>query len=67
VGGNPTVYMRVNDETEKTFCSSGCTSGVTFPDETMAPIIHYGTRAASAVRSGDLDYMHLLISGLSRY
>ncbi|KKL05630.1 hypothetical protein LCGC14_2604110, partial [marine sediment metagenome] len=24
VGGNPTVYMRVNDETELTFCSSGC-------------------------------------------
>lgn len=71
VGGNPTIYMRVNDEAEKTFCASGCSDLATeVPDGTigLAPIVLYVTRTTTGVLSGDLDYLRLRIPNIpARY
>ena len=70
VGGNPTIYMSVNAETEKTFCSSGCddTLGFIPSSGNLMASIYYMTRTTTGVLSGDIDMMHLNIaSGLSRY
>jgi hypothetical protein len=67
VGGNPTVYFRINDETEVTFCSAGCDSGITFPSATLVPIVSYWTRTTTGVKSSDVDYIRLTWDSLSRY
>ena len=69
VGGNDTIYMRVNDETEKTFCSSGCDD--VLADAPSGQALNFGvvyvTRTTSGVLSGDLDYLYMRIPGLVRY
>jgi hypothetical protein len=69
VGGNPTIYMRVNDETELTFCSSGCDENLSsIPSgATMVPVIAYFTRTTTGVLSADADYLALSVSGMTRY
>jgi hypothetical protein len=69
VGGNPTIYMSVDGETEKTFCSSGCsdTLGTLHTTATVGTLtIGYYTRTTTGVMSGDLDYLYMNITGLSR-
>lgn len=71
VGGNPTLYMRVNDETELTFCSSGCDD--TIDDMPGSGVglgyffVGYAARAGSAVRSGDVDYLYIKVENIARY
>lgn len=68
VGGNPTVYMRVNNETEKTFCSSGCDDTLaTIPTGNLYPTVVYLTRTTTGVMSADVDYMYVTQTGLTRY
>lgn len=67
VGGNPTVYFRVNDETEITFCSAACDSTrANFASANVAPRIGYYTRT-TAIREGFADYFWLQIEGMTRY
>jgi len=68
VGGVDTIYMRVNDEVEQTFCSSGCddTQG-TYAAVDYHFFIQYVTRTTTSVLSADVDYMYLNIPGLTRY
>lgn len=68
VGGNPTYYFRVNDETEKTFCSSGCDEDVAnLPSGSLAFVVTYLSRTTTSALSADLDYIYLYIPGLARY
>lgn len=68
VGGNPTIYMRVNNETEKTFCSSGCDDTLgTLGLNNWFPGVAYLTRTTTGVLSGDVDYLYVNIPGLARY
>lgn len=68
VGGNPTIYFRVNNESEVTFCSSGCTETYAeVPSANLNFIVAYVTRTTTGVLSSDLDYMYLRIPGLARY
>jgi hypothetical protein len=68
VGGLDTIYFRVNDETEKTFCSSGCDgTQATYTATSSFVGFEYVTRNTTGVVSGDIDYMQLNISGLVRY
>jgi len=69
VGGLVTIYMRVNDETEKTFCSSGCDDVLADAPTTTRMPFFIGTLTAIAgtAKSMDLDYMYLKITGMSRY
>lgn len=67
VGGNPTLYFSVNDETEKTFCTSGCDDTLAFLSSgNYAAFISYLTRTTTGVMSGDLDYLRLQIP-VTRY
>lgn len=68
VGGNPTIYFRVNNETEKTFCASGCDDTLgTLPADTIVFGLSSITRAASNPSTSELDYLHLHMTGISRY
>jgi hypothetical protein len=69
VGGNPTIYFRVNNETEKTACSSGCdtTLGTVPSGQDMVVNVQYLTRTTTGVMSGDIDYIYFTITGLTRY
>lgn len=69
VGGNPTIYLRVNNETEVTLCSSGCDgSDSTLPSGgSLVPMVSYVTRTTTGVLSGDIDYAAISITGLTRY
>jgi hypothetical protein len=68
VGGLDTIYMSVDGETEKTFCSSGCdnTLGTDPTGSTLAVFICYLTRTTTGVMSADIDYLYVLVNGLSR-
>jgi hypothetical protein len=62
VGGAPTIYMRVNAETEKTFCAAGCDDVLTQMPATftgMAPQLSYLTRNTTGVISSDVDYFYI--------
>jgi hypothetical protein len=71
VGGNPTIYFRVNDETEKTFCSSGCDDTLgTVPAGTVGLNVTYSylTRTTTGVLQGAIDYVSLKVSNMpARY
>lgn len=68
VGGNPTISMRVNDEAEVTFCSSGCTETLAnMPTGDLVFVMAFVTRAASQTMYGFFDYMAITIPGLARY
>jgi len=70
VGGNPTLYFRINDEAEKTFCAAGCDDVLTqAPAGTVAlsPVYFYVTRTTTGVLTGDLDYLRVRIPGVVRY
>lgn len=69
VGGNPTIYFSVNDETEKTFCSAGCDDDLAtwFTGTHGSPIIKFLARAASQDLDLHTDYMYLKMTGLDRY
>lgn len=69
VGGNRTIYFRVNGETEVTFCSSGCTDtlGTVPSGVNMTLVVQYLTRTTTGVMSGDVDYLYFTITGLTRY
>jgi hypothetical protein len=59
--------FRVNDETEKTFCSSGCDDTILGTTGTWFPVIEYITRTTTEVKSADIDYIYLTMTGLTRY
>lgn len=70
VGGLATVYFRVNDETEVTYCSSGCDESDSHipTSNTMNFGVQYLTRTTTGVLSGDLDMMRVKITfGAARY
>jgi len=68
VGGNETYYFRVNDETEKTFCSSGCDDTLgTEPAGELAMMFGCWARAASTSRICAADYAYINMTGLTRY
>lgn len=70
VSSNPTLYFRVNNETEKTFCSSGCDDVISnMPGSGVGLgyfVVAYFTRDVST-RSGDVDYLYIKVENLSRY
>lgn len=66
------ISMRINNETAKTFCSSGCNDTLgNRPGATtgLVPGVAFFTRAANttAITMGQLDYGRVTITGLSRY
>jgi hypothetical protein len=67
-GSTLKVFMRVNTETEVTFCSSGCDSTVAqFPTGAMHIGIGVVNRSDSAANTAnDVDYVYLRITGLAR-
>lgn len=68
VGGNPTIYFRANNETEKTFCSSGCDDTLgTIPSGNMLFGVTWMTRDTNGARTGQLDYIELVRTGMTRY
>jgi hypothetical protein len=68
VGSNPTYYFRVNDETEVTFCSSGCDDDLnTLPTGDMKLAFSFLSRDTGDNGSMHLDFMSLKRTGLSRY
>jgi hypothetical protein len=68
VGSNPTIYFRINDETEVTFCSSGCDDTLEqYEGVTMVPFVAYVTRTTSEVKSSLVDYFAVNFTGLTRY
>lgn len=70
VSSNPTLYFRVNNETEKTFCSSGCDDVISnMPGGGVGLgyfVVAYFTRDVST-RSGDVDYLYIKVENLARY
>ncbi len=66
-GATRLVGFRVNDETEVTFCSSGCTDTLgTVPSGTaLRPDVQYLTRTTTGTMSGDLDYFAITMSGIA--
>lgn len=70
VSSNPTLYFRVNNETEKTFCSSGCDDVISnMPGSGVGLgyfVVAYFTRDVST-RSGDVDYLYIKVENLARY
>lgn len=67
-GSTPLVSMRVNDETAKTFCSSGCDDlASTLPTGPLVLAVVYVTRTTTGVRSYALDYVALSGTSLTRY
>lgn len=68
VGGNETIYFRINEETEKTACSSGCDTTLgTKPTTGLTPMVQYLTRTTTSVMAADVDYLYFRLPGLSRY
>jgi hypothetical protein len=68
VGGNPTTYFSVNEETEKTFCSAGCDDDLgNAPTGAMFPSVSYLTRTTTGILKGHIDMVHVEITGLTRY
>lgn len=70
VGGNPTISMRVNDETAKTFCSSGCDGPIADAptgSTALAFNFSYLTRTTTGVLSADIDMVRIQFSGMTRY
>jgi hypothetical protein len=69
VGGTRTIYARINDENEVSFCASGCTDVLTGVPTSgnIVPSVFYLTRTTTGVLSGDLDYIYFKQSGLVRY
>jgi hypothetical protein len=66
VGGNPTLYFRVDDEPEKTFCASGCNStDGNMSSTSVAHGVQYLTRTTTGVLSGDLDLYCFYATNLS--
>jgi hypothetical protein len=68
VGAIPTIYMRMNDEAEKTFCAAGCDDTYDdLPTTSQVPILEVMNRTTTAKRL-QADYVSLSItSGLVRY
>jgi hypothetical protein len=67
VGGNPTIYFRVNNETEKTFCSSGCDDTLAFlPTGVNLLVTSELMGRDTTAESMDLDYIYIDMT-LSRY
>jgi hypothetical protein len=67
-GGVEMIGMRVNNETEKTFCSSGCDDTLgTVPAVPLVPVVGAVTRNTNGIHTSEVDYMHLHIDGLTRY
>jgi hypothetical protein len=64
VGGNPTIYFSVNDETDVTFCSSGCTETIDTAPTTGLSQLYIVTvaRAASTAKTLQVDYAAMTIS-----
>lgn len=61
VGGVPTVYAKVDSETEVTFCSSGCTdSNADMPasTDTLYPFFAFGARDTAGTAKGYIDYVY---------
>jgi hypothetical protein len=68
VGGNPTYYFRVNNETEKTFCASGCDETLTgLPSSGLVGVGFQYVSNASSVKSADLDLLTFHMRNLSRF
>lgn len=70
IGGNPTIYMNVNNETPLTFCSSGCNDTLANVPSSgnLMPVVVYTTRTTTGVMSSDVDYVRLqILGGLTRY
>jgi len=62
VGGNPTIYARVDSETEVTFCSSGCTDVIADMPATSVglwPFFACGTRDATGVEVCSFEYFRI--------
>lgn len=68
VGSLETYYFRVNNETEKTFCSSGCDDVISnAPTYDVALAVAGVSRASSTSREVAVDYVYFKMTGLSRY
>lgn len=69
VGGLKTIYFRVNNETEVTFCSSGCNDVLADSPVAGHAFLEFGyfTRTTTGVLSGEIDYMRFTMAGLTRY
>jgi hypothetical protein len=67
VGGNPTIYFRVNDETEVDFCSSGCAEDLgNLSTADLQIVMAFATRETAA-HGMDVDMAHIQISPIARY
>jgi hypothetical protein len=68
VGGIPTIYMRMNDENERTFCAAGCDDDLsTLPTTTFVLSLSVVNRTTTSKRlQGDYASFNVT-SGLVRY
>ena len=67
VGGNPTIYMSLNDANEQTWCSSGCTFTTTnIPTAGLKAVFMAQTRVALTAATVDCDFFLYRQYGLTR-